>query len=136
MDERNAQDVADAYVRTTLTFDTRVDAGFDAAQQRAKRWMTQELAAPLATTQTGDVSGTGWERLRAADTWTRVATKDLTQAAEKPTKGTATERIVQAAVVTTSKSSKKPKTTTTTLSLTLTRDSARDPWRISETQTY
>lgn len=135
---RNAKTVADAYVRTTLTFDTRVDASYDDAHHRARRWMTDALAPHSTPDEPGDsqAAGTGWDRLRADDAWTRVATKDVTQPGQDPTKGRDTERIVRATVITSTSGSKKPEKTTTTFSLTLTRQTDTDPWRVSEIQTY
>lgn len=131
--DTDAGEVADAYVRTIFTFDTRSDASLEDAQRRAKRWMTPDLAAPLASEDSAAPSdANGWQRLAGDDTWTKVTTKDVSVA--DPTKGIATERLLE--VTTTTNTKGKPAKEKTTVSLTLERETESAAWRVSEMQTY
>lgn len=131
--DTDAGEVADAYVRSVFTFDTRSDASLEDAQRRATRWMAPDLAAPLSDEGGAAPSdANGWQRLAGDDTWTKVSTKDVSAA--DPTKGVATERLLEVTITTNTKG--KPAKEKTTVSLTLERASESEPWRVSQMQTY
>lgn len=129
----NAAAVADAYVRTTLTIDTRLDNSHTDAQRRAKRWLAPELAQRLSQRLPG---ASGWHRMTKDDTWTAATVTDVTPAGGDPTKGLRSERLMEATVSTHTKGSKKPTTRRTTMGVTLERDAENKPWRVTGMQTY
>lgn len=129
----NASAVAHAYAVVANTSDPRIDKSPNDGARRAAVWLTPDLAAAIRKPLPGD-GGSSWAQLVATHGYTTATAIEMTN--EEPG---SPDRVTRYELVTITTHDRRGKATGQpqrfTLTITLTRQDNRSPWRIANTST-